>query len=1076
MSDMPSEQMATTLDRIRNADAGDVGHLSYLDLAEIHPTTQFGDTTTHIRDSDVSSSDASTDDQAKWTWTPRISSGGLSRGIVDTVDGLETLIPRAITLFGVHRQSLRQHFTSSLTVALYLPDGDKQRMHTHSGAGLRAAAGKVCLQLITLVAFGLREDLSSMSKSSLEILTAEGWKFRYWICGAIAIACSRNDEHMLQCLLSVYPPRIQATSSDDGGNIIYDLANYGMMIWYHEETYAPGILAILRRYFSDNCGVEDFLGADVWTASPLHLALKNSDTAFSHMFLITVPPLFTQRVINLTDGAGDTVLHLACKLRSSAGTGVVRLLCEQGANMQARSKDHRTPLHLAAESQNRKTVRYMLSKSKDRRDVHPQDMFGLTPLMLVEDRDEIMEFLRRHGGPKLYGDYSASYRSWSKKITRTETTSVYELLESSRGERRRFQTISTDKEIHSLTWFHFPANNIGWCEAFLTKWFVSNAEPDIEGLKAARRAFDLQHTTRTWRDRYLLPGVQISYPIHSTQDMHGETHKQRKPETDRQPPKNQQMFIAVPFMHFESMASLEKMKKSLQAASTNRRASLSNATKDEKLYKAYADDSDFHPRRTLDQYFHPSMNTDARDCDQVVQRYQLKSRNVESDTGSMEQEHLNRGTERCKDINTIMVDQLWIWVLSDKMLMTNFPQRWNKPASDPSDFYQSFSSRWTDHYHPRPDTASEVALLLMVHCFGTFDRHAQMDSDLQFMSMFEQSIGTIGADESRLLKDFANAYKKLKQKSVSMQASAEQVSDSLQFVEILSDLTHETDLLSELKDIRDELNMMRTIIDEQKRVSQTLLGHQLRLARSGLPPLFKPSMSTFAEVGGPEDAFEELNTVIDQGLHDIGRLDEQAARLGQSLTELLQLKQAHLNAFELEFSRKLSLDAAKQSRAVLVFTIVTIVFSPLSFVAAFFTMPLVNLPKDKMSLTYVSKYVFTLGFAVALPCIALALYVNEMRSWWTRASQSLRNFFAAEKKSDASEGVGGNSTLHTEPVKGKCEPEEEPHRHTKHSAGTLFSSFRNPSDSKRPDVDTKPRRRWRDNRRSRLSDGSVLPR
>jgi hypothetical protein len=62
MSDMPSEQMATTLDRIRNADAGDVGHLSYLDLAEIHPTTQFGDTTTHIRDSDVSSSDASTDD------------------------------------------------------------------------------------------------------------------------------------------------------------------------------------------------------------------------------------------------------------------------------------------------------------------------------------------------------------------------------------------------------------------------------------------------------------------------------------------------------------------------------------------------------------------------------------------------------------------------------------------------------------------------------------------------------------------------------------------------------------------------------------------------------------------------------------------------------------------------------------------------------------------------------------------------------------------------------------------------------------------------------------------------------
>jgi hypothetical protein len=107
----------------------------------------------------------------------------------------------------------------------------------------------------------------------------------------------------------------------------------------------------------------------------------------------------------------------------------------------------------------------------------------------------------------------------------------------------------------------------------------------------------------------------------------------------------------------------------------------------------------------------------------------------------------------------------------------------------------------------------------------------------------------------------------------------------------------------------------------------------------------------------------------------------------------LQLKQAHSNAFELEFSRNLSLettklsrDAAKQSQAVLVFTIVTIVFSPLSFVAAFFTMQLSNLP-DPMSLSYVSKYIFGFGFAVAIPCVVLAFSVS---SWWPRAWAFLR--------------------------------------------------------------------------------------
>ena len=102
----------------------------------------------------------------------------------------------------------------------------------------------------------------------------------------------------------------------------------------------------------------------------------------------------------------------------------------------------------------------------------------------------------------------------------------------------------------------------------------------------------------------------------------------------------------------------------------------------------------------------------------------------------------------------------------------------------------------------------------------------------------------------------------------------------------------------------------------------------------------------------------------------------------------MQSKQVHCNAFELEFSRDLALDAPKQGRAVLVFTIVTVIFSPLSFVAAFFTMNLTVFP-EKLSLSYVSRYIFGFGFAVAVPCIALAFSLGRWTSSWNRVKGAL---------------------------------------------------------------------------------------
>jgi hypothetical protein len=76
-----------------------------------------------------------------------------------------------------------------------------------------------------------------------------------------------------------------------------------------------------------------------------------------------------------------------------------------------------------------------------------------------------------------------------------------------------------------------------------------------------------------------------------------------------------------------------------------------------------------------------------------------------------------------------------------------------------------------------------------------------------------------------------------------------------------------------------------------------------------------------------------------------------------------------------------------------VFTIVTIIFLPLSFIAAFFAINIEEFPRSSdgsasLPLGYVSKYMFGIGFAVSVPLIAIALMLNDIKetfkNWRTR--------------------------------------------------------------------------------------------
>ena len=78
----------------------------------------------------------------------------------------------------------------------------------------------------------------------------------------------------------------------------------------------------------------------------------------------------------------------------------------------------------------------------------------------------------------------------------------------------------------------------------------------------------------------------------------------------------------------------------------------------------------------------------------------------------------------------------------------------------------------------------------------------------------------------------------------------------------------------------------------------------------------------------------------------------------------------------------------------MVFTIVTAVFLPMSFIAALFAIPVREFPHasdgvPSLSLGYVSKFVFGIGLAISIPSIAVAFVVDDIRLLVRRAFKRL---------------------------------------------------------------------------------------
>ncbi|KIW75774.1 hypothetical protein Z517_10517 [Fonsecaea pedrosoi CBS 271.37] len=410
------------------------------------------------------------------------------------------------------------------------------------------------------------------------------------------------------------------------------------------------------------------------------------------------------------------------------------------------------------------------------------------------------------------------------------------------------------------------------------------------------------------------------------------------------------MLSLMPYIHWEKWETFVDMRDYVKSIMQDR-GEMHEADKHKKLIWAYLNPKDgsnpIHLRRTLDQYYYFSLDdTSDRDGDQVTGRL------------------FDRG-DLVGDKVLMMVDQLWLWVVGD-MVFTSFPQRWS---------YQGEPHERTDIARNIETNSSpirstyEFAELIIGECLRTcLDPSKGGDKTVHFFEHYEMSIGAVTNKEAQQFEKFSSMVENSKNQDTGHDLDK----NSRDFL----DIRKEVELLKEVKDIRDELHTLLIIFQDQQKVLQDLK----RLAKVNTD-----DRETQADSGTPRFAIP--CQIVDWNIADIKRMDDQAARTLDALNHLVDLKQKHASLLEARWARDEAVqtrrqaeETARQGNTIMVFTIVTIVFLPLSFIAAFFAINIVEFPKDPdgLHLGYVSKYMFSISAAIIIPLILIAFNVNEV--------------------------------------------------------------------------------------------------
>ncbi|KAI3393589.1 hypothetical protein diail_3893, partial [Diaporthe ilicicola] len=162
-----------------------------------------------------------------------------------------------------------------------------------------------------------------------------------------------------------------------------------------------------------------------------------------------------------------------------------------------------------------------------------------------------------------------------------------------------------------------------------------------------------------------------------------------------------------------------------------------------------------------------------------------------------------------------MVDQLWMWILDEKTIITCFPKRYGANKKDSSGVHKSIRWRMKGLRKDHIRTVFDLALIILDECSNTFfDRTKTQDHQPQFMDIFSESIGKVNNKQTISLDHLWEWTGRLG----NFAKPGHLRSNLSDLVIPLLNIKKEGQLQREIKDIIDELDIMIYISTQQRDV------------------------------------------------------------------------------------------------------------------------------------------------------------------------------------------------------------------------------------------------------------------
>ncbi|KAI0868161.1 hypothetical protein GGS24DRAFT_513762 [Hypoxylon argillaceum] len=352
------------------------------------------------------------------------------------------------------------------------------------------------------------------------------------------------------------------------------------------------------------------------------------------------------------------------------------------------------------------------------------------------------------------------------------------------------------------------------------------------------------------------------------------------------------------------------------------------------LRKYLPQDPPIHPRRTLDQaYYWTLKSTKRRDKDQVLYRGTTVAKDAfhRHDEENQCPEHKELKGMDCsicrsnisKVSRVVMVDQLWMWVLDKKTLITCFPKRYGANRQDYSGVHKSIRNSIDNLDSNQIHTVFELALIVLDECTTTFfNRTKSLDRRPQVVDEFSKAIGKIMHKQSVA---FDRLWKWTDDARGVFRSQAHTNTKGLHIP--LLDINPEGQLDREIGDIIEELDIMLRIANIHRDTVKSFVEQAERILDSegSFRKVFEhnpPSMEKVKKDSNYEDykSFkmrgDECQDRINRHVKDLESLRTSAKNTADGVLHLLTMKQQQAGVVQAWQAVKQSDETVKQYRPI----------------------------------------------------------------------------------------------------------------------------------------------------------------